>query len=453
MIDVDDVLSTVSETSGRLTRNLASAPAFLHCGKVIGINGAVIEVGGLKLPVGHACHLHLSDGRITEAEVIGFNESTITIMPFENITGVRYDTLVSPKVRGHTAKVGNALLGRIVNALGEPIDGLGDIVTDEYYPYFSDPINPLHRRRIDKVIDVGVRAMNGLMTIGEGQRMGIFAEAGLGKSVLLGMMTKFSSAEVIVVGLIGERGREVKEFIEEILGEAGLKKTVVIAAPADQSPLMKVTAAHYATTAAEYFRNQGKAVLLIIDSITRYAQSYRQMSLSNGEMPTAKGYTPSVFAKLSSLIERSGNGCDQSGSITAFYTVLTEGEDLTDPIAEHVRSLIDGHIILSRELAEEGHFPAIDVERSLSRLMMNLVDIKHAKLALLFKRLVSAYNKNKDMINIGMYHSGSDPYVDAAITHRESIRNYLTQSMSESATLDASLAQLEYLIKQVGFNI
>lgn len=450
MDHLEIVKEGIENTSQLIDHQIDGMDAYERCGRVVGINGSVIEVAGLMLPIGYGCRLHLSNGKTADAEVIGFSNECISIMPFNEITGVAKLMMVSPKHRGNKVKVGSALLGRVINALGEPLDEKGEILCDAMCSSQPAAINPLQRKRITKTIDVGVRAMNGLLTVGEGQRMGIFAEAGLGKSVLLGMMTKYSTADIIIVGLIGERGREVKEFIEEILGEAGLDKTVVVASPADQSPLMKVTAANYATTIAEYFRDQGKSVLLILDSITRYAQAYRQMFLSDGEMPTSKGYTPSVFAKLSHLIERSGNGSGTQGSITAFYTVLTEGAELSDPIAEHVRSLIDGHVLLSRDLAEEGHFPAIDIERSVSRLMMNLVDEKKLKLAMQFKRLISSYNKNKDMINIGMYHAGADPYVDAAITYREAIKRYLTQGMNERASMDESLILLEQMIRQIG---
>lgn len=454
---MNDIVESMNESialkSANLHRQIEHMPAFDRCGRVVCINGLVIEVTGLTLPIGHVCRLHLGPGKTANAEVIAFSNESISIMPYDHCAGIAKGMLVSVVNNGGSAKVGMGLLGRVVDGLGRPIDGKGELSVDACVPTHPEPINPLSRRRITSIMDVGVRAINGLTTICKGQRMGIFAEAGLGKSVLLGMMTKFSEADIVVVGLIGERGREVKEFIEEIIGEVGLKKTVVVAAPADTSPLMKVTGASYATAVAEYFRDLGKDVLLIVDSITRYAQANRQMSLSDGEMPTAKGYTPSVFSKLSSLIERSGNGSDVSGSITAFYTVLTDSEEMNDPIAEHVRSLIDGHIILSRDLAEEGHFPAINIEKSISRLMHTVVDEKQHKLSIHFKRLIHAYTKNKDMINIGMYQSGSDPLVDAALSHWEVIRRYLTQGMDDRASMDESVTLLHQIIKSSGFNL
>jgi flagellum-specific ATP synthase len=442
----------ITSLNDHMVRHIEQMPAFDRCGRVSCINGLVIEVTGLVLPMGHICRIHLGQHKTASAEVIAFSKNSVSIMPYDHCTGIAKGMLVSAMNGSGFAKVGLGLLGRVVDGLGRPIDGKGEVVMEAVVPFHPEPINPLMRRRITKTLDVGVRAINGLMTICKGQRMGIFAEAGLGKSVLLGMMTKFAEADIVVVGLIGERGREVKEFIEEIIGEAGLKKTIVVAAPADNSPLMKVTGANYATAIAEYFRDLGKDVLLIVDSITRYAQAYRQMSLSGGEMPTAKGYTPSVFSKLSSLIERSGNGSDETGSITAFYTVLTDSEEMNDPIAEHVRSLIDGHIILSRDLAEEGHFPAINVEKSISRLMHAVVDEPHHKLTIQLKRLIHAYAKNKDMINIGMYQSGSDPLVDAALSHWEVIRRYLTQGMEECARMEESLILLQQIIKSTGLS-
>lgn len=436
-----------------LHKKIEHMPAFDRCGRVSCINGLVIEVTGLSLPIGHACRIHLGEGKNAHAEVIAFSKNSISVMPYDHCLGIANGMLVSVVNHSGVAHVGLGLLGRVVDGLGRPLDAKGELHLNASVPVHPDTINPLLRRRISTVMDVGVRAVNGLTTICKGQRMGIFAEAGLGKSVLLGMMTKFAEADIVVVGLIGERGREVKEFIEEIIGEAGLQKTVVVAAPADTSPLMKVTGANYATAVSEYFRDLGKDVLLILDSITRYAQAYRQMSLSDGEMPTAKGYTPSVFSKLSSLIERSGNGSEETGSITAFYTVLTDSEEMNDPIAEHVRSLIDGHIILSRDLAEEGHFPAINVERSISRIMHAVVDERQYQLAIQLKRLIHAYTKNKDMINIGMYQSGSDPLVDAALSHWEVIRRYLTQGMEERASMDESVTLLAQIIKSAGLSV
>lgn len=448
---LDDFKEKLTHRREKFVKGVDKVSPYERCGRVSRMIGTMIEVTGLSLPIGYVCRIHLEeDGKTADGEVISFTQHAITIMPYHPTAGIIKGALVTPHANGGRVKVGYSLLGRVVDGLGDPIDGKGDIDSDEFASLTPDPINPLDRERIQSPLDVGVRAINALMSTCKGQRMGIFAEAGLGKSVLLGMMTKFSMADVVIVGLIGERGREVKEFIDDIIGEAGLQKTVVVASPADTSPLMKVASAHYATTIAEYFRDQGKNVLLIIDSMTRYAQAHRQMALMDGEMPTAKGYTPTVFSKLSQLVERSGNGKNKQGTMTAYYTVLTDGEELIDPISEHMRSLLDGHIILSRELAEEGHFPAINIEKSISRLMNNVVDPHHQKMALLLKRLISAYYRNKEMVNIGMYQPGTDPFVDAAVKNWETIRSFLTQTLHEKITMDESLAQLTYLLRQTG---
>jgi len=381
-----------------------------------------------------------------KAEVIGFADAVTFLMATEHIQGIKQGTLVVPLPNTWGAKVGAALLGRILDAAGNPIDGGPAIVSDEYYPLTAKAINPLARKRISSALDVGVRAINALLTIGKGQRMGIFAGTGVGKSVLLGMITRYTTADVVVVGLIGERGREVKEFIEENIGAEGLAKAVVVASPADTSPLMRVNGAALATTIVEYYRDKGQDVLLIVDSLTRYAQSQREIALSAGEMPATKGFSPSVFAKLSQLVERSGNGLEGQGSITAFYTVLVEGDDNSDPIADHARSILDGHIVLSRPLAESGHYPAIDIEYSISRVMPSIVTDAQLHLAQRFKRLYSAYSKNKDLINIGMYQHGADKLIDEAMRHKDNMESFLKQGMNESANMHESLALLNHLL-------
>ncbi len=316
----------------------------------------------------------------------------------------------------------------------------------ETYPLIGQVINPLKRAPIEVPLDVGIRAINGLLTVGRGQRIGLFAGSGVGKSVLLGMMTRFTEADVVVVGLIGERGREVKEFIECNLGLQGLKRAVVVAAPADESPLMRLHGAKVATSIAEYFRDQGKHVLLLIDSLTRFAQAQREIALSIGEAPATKGYPPSVFAKLPKLVERAGNGTSGGGSITAFYTVLTEGDDLQDPIADAARAILDGHVVLSRALAEQGQYPAIDLEASISRVMQGVVSEQHMKDMLLFKKYLSVYEKNKDLILLGAYAKGSDPLVDKAILAVNKLKDYLAQGMDEQVGYDESLLSLSKLI-------
>ena len=345
--------------------------------------------------------------------------------------------------------VGDMLLGRVLDGAGKPLDMLGPLQESASAPLQSRPFNPLERASIDTALDVGVRAINSLMSVGRGQRMGLFAGSGVGKSVLLGMMARYTSADVTVVGLIGERGREVKEFINDILGKEGMARSVVVATPADTSPLMRMQGSAYATTIAEYFRDQGKNVLLIMDSLTRYAMAQREIALAVGEPPVTKGYPPSVFAKLPQLVERAGNGLEGSGSITAFYTVLTEGDDQQDPIADSARAILDGHIVLSRRLVEQGHYPAIDIEASISRVMSHLATPEHASLVQRFKHMYAHYQRNRDLISVGAYISGSDPLLDEAIRLYPRMEQFLKQDMNQSVTYAASLEQLAALFEPI----
>ena len=356
------------------------------CGRLTRAAGLVLEAVGLKLGVGSECMIELPAGSsipMAEAEVVGFSGDKLFLMPTTEVSGLLPGARVyplesapinDPMAGAKRLPVGWEMLGRVVDASGKPLDGLGPLGSKIDAPLTAPTINPLNREPIHKVLDVGVRAINALLTVGRGQRMGLFAGSGVGKSVLLGTMARYTSAEVIVIGLIGERGREVKEFIEQILGEDGLARSVVVAAPADVSPILRMQGASYATSLAEYFRDQGKHVLLLMDSLTRYAMAQREIALAIGEPPATKGYPPSVFAKLPALVERTGNGREGAGSITAFYTVLTEGDDQQDPIADSARAILDGHIVLSRSLAEAGHYPAIDIEASISRAMTALID-------------------------------------------------------------------------------
>jgi flagellum-specific ATP synthase len=343
------------------------------------------------------------------------------------------------------AKVGFGLLGRVVDGSGRPLDDKGSIKTDAKVSLTGVPMNPLNRNPIREPLDVGIRAINAVLSVGRGQRMGLFAGTGVGKSVLLGMMTKYTSADVVVVGLIGERGREVKEFVQKILGEDGLKKAVVVATPADYSPLMRANGAMLATSIAEYFRSQGLDVLLLMDSLTRFAQAHREIALAIDEPPATKGYPPSVFAKLPALVERAGNADVGGGSITAFYTVLAEGDDTNDPIADAARGVLDGHIVLSRTLAESGHYPAIDIEASVSRVMPDIATERHVKLANDLRRLYSLYQQNRDLINVGAYQKGTDSRIDLAIEKQPEILQFLQQSMSEAVDIEQSLIDLEQL--------
>ncbi len=411
-------------------------------GTIVRVSGMKIEAAGLSEPLNTLCKIQVSAGKFIKAEVIGFADHITYLMATESIDGIRQGALVYPCARSCYAKVGPALLGRVIDAEGQAIDGQGAMILPDTYPLISQPINPLTRNKIASALDVGIRAINGLFTIGKGQRVGIFAGSGVGKSVLLGMMTKFTNADIVVVGLIGERGREVKEFIEENLGESGLKKSIVVASPADTSPLSRVNGAILATSIAEYYRDLGFDVLLILDSLTRFAQAQREISLSVGELPATKGFTPSVFAKISQLVERSGNGTQGQGSITAFYTVLVEGDDANDPIADHVRSVLDGHIFLSRQLAGSGHYPAIDIDKSISRVMINVVDEQQNLYANYFKKLYSLYSQNKDIVNVGMYHHGADKILDEAIKYKDSLEIFLRQNINESLDMNTSVQQL-----------
>jgi len=436
-------------------------------GHLTKVTGLVMEAVGLKMSVGSTCSIHLPNG-VVAAEVVGFSGEKLFLMPENDVYGLVPGARVTPADAPHipmldgkappphlkratdAAKhlpVGNMLLGRVLDGAGRPLDQLGPLLDTGSAPLQSRPFNPLARARIDTVLDVGVRAINSMLTVGRGQRMGLFAGSGVGKSVLLGMMARYTSADIIVVGLIGERGREVKEFINDILGQEGLARSVVVATPADTSPLMRLQGAAYATTIAEYFRDQGRNVLLIMDSLTRYAMAQREIALAIGEPPATKGYPPSVFAKLPQLVERAGNGLEGSGSITAFYTVLTEGDDQQDPIADSARAILDGHVVLSRRLVEQGHYPAIDIEASISRVMSHLVSPQHQALVQRFKHLYAHYQRNRDLISVGAYVRGSDPLLDEAIRLYPRMEQFLKQGMFERESYQESAMQLSSLLE------
>ncbi|MCL5061092.1 MAG: flagellar protein export ATPase FliI [Candidatus Thermoplasmatota archaeon] len=434
-------------------------------GRVTRVAGLVMEAVGLKLPVGSACTVPLPNGSQLEAEVVGFAGEHLYLMPQSDVEGIVPGARVfpveviptlpglgqvnhprrRPSDRTRHLPVGDALLGRVLDSSGRPLDGLGPVQTGATAPLNTRAANPLSRAPITDILDVGVRAINSMLTVGRGQRMGLFAGSGVGKSVLLGMMARYTSADVIVVGLIGERGREVKEFIEQILGAEGLARAVVVAAPADTPPLMRMQGAAYATSIAEHFRDQGKNALLIMDSLTRYAMAQREIALAIGEPPATKGYPPSVFAKLPALVERTGNGKPGGGSITAFYTVLTEGDDQQDPIADAARAILDGHIVLDRALAESGHYPAINIEQSISRVMQNITTPEHQQLARRLKKLYSRYERSRDLINVGAYAAGTDPLLDEAIRLQTAFEAFLQQNISERSNARESLTELEAL--------
>ncbi len=412
-------------------------------GRVKRVVGLTVEVTGCKAPIGARCRIKYFDNE-QDAEVVGFSERSLFLMPYQSITGIEPGAIVEPSHSFSEVNVSDELLGRVIDGLGEPIDGKGRCLGSRM-SIEGIPINPLQREPIREPLDVGVRSINSLLTVGQGQRIGLFAGSGVGKSVLLGMMTKYTQADVIVVGLIGERGREVKEFIEDILGREGMKRAVVVAAPADTSPLERINGAKTATTIAEYFRDQGLNVLLLMDSLTRYCQALREIGLSVGEPPTTKGYPPSVFAKLPHLVERAGNADTGGGSITAFYTVLAEGDDNQDPIADAARAILDGHIVLSRSLAERGHYPAIDVTQSISRVMPQVTPEKELKQAQQFRQYYACLIEQQDLIRIGAYQSGSDPILDSAIKHKTAMDDFLKQSMHAGVARPQALSELSTL--------
>lgn len=418
------------EVSGRLTRMV----------------GLTLEAVGCDSVVGDRCIVHGASGQKIEAEVVGFDGHRTFLMPLTTADGLKPGAIVTPADTVSEIPVGWGMLGRVLDGAGNTLDGKGELDAEAYIPFNGEIINPLERTPIRESLDVGIKTINGLLTVGVGQRLGLFAGSGVGKSMLLGMMTRFTTADIVVVGLIGERGREVKEFIEDILGEEGLARAVVVASPADDSPLMRLRASMLTTRIAEYFRDQGKKVLLLMDSLTRYAQAQREIALSVGEPPATRGYPPSVFAKIPQLVERAGNGKAGSGSITAFYTVLTEGDDQQDPIADASRAILDGHIVLSRALAEEGHYPAIDVEASISRVMPHVVEEAHLKDAQRFKQTYARYQQARDLISVGAYVPGTDPQTDFAIERIDRMKQFLQQGLNERAVAPTVVSELRSTI-------
>ena len=435
-------MSKLVQRLSSYTTSMLNSPRPRIEGRITRMIGLTIEAVGIKCAVGECCYIELSAGQSVEAEVVGFSGDRIYLMPLYPIEGLQAGTRVIASSESGKVPVGMNLLGRVLNGVGKPIDGKGPLLPEAETGLAGEIINPLMREPIKQPLDVGIRTINGLLTVGRGQRMGLFAGSGVGKSVLLGMMTRFTEAEIIVVGLIGERGREVKEFIDHSLGDEGLKRSVVVASPADDSPLMRLRASQLSTRIAEYFRDQGKNVLLLMDSLTRYAQAQREIALAVGEPPATKGYPPSVFAKIPKLVERAGNGEAGGGSITAFYTVLTEGDDQQDPVADSARAILDGHVVLSRQLAEQGHYPAIDIEASISRAMPQIIDQDHLQMAMRFKQLYSKFRQNEDLINVGAYVKGSDPDTDFVIDNLPSLNAYLRQGINESFPLQQSMQQM-----------
>jgi flagellum-specific ATP synthase len=436
----------------RLAARLAALRTFPHATRGFAAHGVLrrmagmtLEAEGCEAPVGSRCEVVDNDGNTTETEVVGFSGGKLLLVATDEIGDVTPGARVIPGGKVFEAVAGPGLLGRVLDGAGQPLDGLGPLRCEDRIRLTPRPLNPLDRRPIREPLDVGVRSINALLTVGRGQRLGLFAGSGVGKSVLLGMMTRFTTADVIVVGLIGERGREVQDFVSQYLTPQTRKRAVIIATPADRPPLVRIHSALLATSIAEYFRDQGKNVLLLMDSLTRVSQAQREIALAIGEPPVTKGYPVSVFAKLPQLVERAGNGGPRGGSITAFYTVLTEGDDPNDPVADAARAVLDGHIVLSRQIAETGLYPAIDIEASISRLMPLITTPEQRQLIRRFRQLNAAYGQNRDLITIGAYAKGSDPRVDEAIHYWPAIQKFLQQDGDESISFAQSFAALKGL--------
>jgi len=432
----------------RLTQRIERTPLPAVEGSLTRMIGLTLEAIGCQASIGDHCELLAQDGSRIQSEVVGFSGERLFLMPTGESHGLGPGARVIPRRGAGSVPVGQQLLGRIIDGAAQPLDALGPLECESRARLAGKPINPLARAPLSQPLDVGIRSINSLLTIGRGQRVGLFAGSGVGKSVLLGMMARYTSADVIVVGLIGERGREVKEFVERILKSKDRTRAVVVAAPADNPPLLRLHGAWVATAVAEYFRDQGLSVLLLMDSLTRVAQAQREIGLAIGEAPATKGYPPSVFARLPQLVERAGNGLAGAGSITAFYTVLTEGDDHSDPIGEAARAILDGHIVLSRRIAETGLYPAIDVGASISRAMHEIAAPAHIQLGRLFRRTLSIYEQHRDLINLGAYVRGSDPKIDAAINLWPHMQQFLQQDMHQRVDFAASLTALQTLLPE-----
>ena len=425
--------------------SIRSTQSILQEGRVVKVTGIVAEANGPGLGIGSLCSIRNIEGQDIDAEVVGFRDNRVIVMPLGELRGVKPGSRIIYKTNKATVHVGDGYLGRVIDGLGRPLDGKGLVTADTEYPVYGKPLNPLKRDIIGDVLDVGIRSINALTTVGKGQRMAIMAGSGVGKSVLMGMIARNTSADVIIIGLIGERGREVREFVEKNLGDEGLKKSIVVAATSDTPALVRIRGTHIATALAEYFRDKGLDVILILDSITRYAMSLREVGLASGEPPSAKGYTPSVFNQLPKILERAGT-VEKKGSITGIYTVLVEGDDMNEPIADAVRSITDGHIVLSRALSHKGHYPSVDVLASISRVMNDIVGKDHNDIAREFIRILSTYKDAEDFINIGAYADGSDPEIDHAKNKIHGINSFLQQGINESVSFDESIDRLMRLI-------
>ncbi len=423
-----------------------SLPLVKKCGRINRVTGLILEGDGPAVSLGSICTIHSPQNKKSvDAEVVGFRDNKILLMALGDMAGLVPGSIIEAKEESPTLNVSPGLLGRVIDGNGNPLDNKGPISMGKEYSIIGTPLNPLERSPISRPLDVGIRALNGLITCARGQRIGIMAGTGVGKSVLMGMIARNTEAEVNVIALIGERGREVKEFIDENLGPEGLKKSVVVAAASDQPPLVRLRGAFIATTIAEYFRDLGKNVILMMDSVTRFALAQREIGLSVGEPPTTRGYTPSVFSLLPKLLERAGTSKGK-GTITGLYTVLVEGDDLNEPISDAVRAILDGHIVLSRRLASHNHYPAIDILESISRLMIDVITPEHHEISMKFKDILATYREAEDLINIGAYTPGSNPKIDLAINKVEKFNQYLRQGIQESISLEESIQQLNHIL-------
>lgn len=426
---------------------LSQTDPMLAMGRITQVVGLVAEAQGVVLPVGAGAWLHPEGGPRVLSEVVGFKGERMLIMPYSETRGLEPGCPVSAAGKESLVKVGPGLLGRVLDGLGNPADGGPQIDYEALYPLYNDPPPAVSRRRITEPVDLGVRVLNALLTLGKGQRIGIFAGSGVGKSTMLSMIARHTSADVNVIALVGERGREVREFVERDLGEEGMKHSVVIVATSDQPALLRLRAAYLAHSVAEYFRDQGADVVLMMDSVTRFALAGREVGLSVGEPPTTKGYTPSVFAQIPRLLERAGT-CDSEGSITGIYSVLVEGDDVTEPVADAMRSILDGHVVLTRELADQGHYPAVELMGSVSRLMPDINPPEVLKAAHELASLVAAYRRSEDLINIGAYQEGTNPKIDRALKLWEPINAFLTQQVDERVDIKTSREQLMALLSK-----
>ena len=442
-------MARIVEFDTEVTRSITQlrAPEPQRSGTLVRLVGLTLETRGIMAPLGACCEVLGRHGHRVEAEVVGFNDKTLFLMPFSEPTGVGPGDVVRVVSHSSNVKLGSALLGRVIDGRGEPLDGLPAPECHDTLSLLGRPLNPMERGPIDKVLDVGVKAINGMLTMGRGQRIGLVAGSGVGKSVLLGMLTRFTKADVVVIGLIGERGREVQAFISESLGKEGLAKSVVVASPANVSPVLRLKATHMTHVIAEYFRDQGLNVLMLVDSLTRVAHAQREIGLAIGEPPTAKGYPPSVFALLPNLIERAGVGRHGVGSITAIYTVLAEGDDASDPIVDIARASLDGQVMLSRKLADAAHYPAIDLTGSISRIMQSLLDPNDLKQANRFRRMWTLYQQNLDLIQVGAYERGTNPELDDAIRLHERMVAFLQQDMHIDQDYESTRIELRALLE------